>query len=87
MTSVDDIAERIEANLSQGEANLRQADVNSAEITSILAVINSARWRRIRNRRLLNRCHALANGNRELARANESLLAENGRLLAIHLTR
>lgn len=79
----DEIADSIQANLAASEANLAQVDANRKAITANLNRIASARWRLIRNRRLLNRCHALNADNRRLLRWNELIFTENAALLAI----
>lgn len=65
---MDDLPQQIEANLIQVEANHEVIDTN-------LRLINSARWRVIRNRQLLDRCW-------ELIREDTRLLSENNLLLA-----
>jgi hypothetical protein len=65
---VDDLAQQVEANIAQVEANHDVIDAN-------LRLVKSARWRTIRNRRLLDRCW-------EMTRENTRLLSENNLLLA-----
>jgi hypothetical protein len=65
---MDDLAAQVGANIAQVEAN-------SAAVNDNLRLVESARWRVIRNRRLLDRCW-------ELTRENARLLSENNLLLA-----
>lgn len=63
----DDLARRLDANLAQVEANMDAIDAN-------LRLVKSARWRFLRNRRLVDRSW-------ELLIANDRLLAQNRLLL------
>ena len=64
---VNDLGQQVDANLTQTEANAGLIDGN-------LKMVKSARWRLLRNRRLIDRSW-------ELLRANDRLIAQNNLLI------
>jgi hypothetical protein len=84
---MDELAALIKANLDQAEANLDQIKVGWGVIAANTALIKSARWRLIRNGRLLRRSRAVLDCNKRLLHANDLMFAENSGLLAMHRAR
>ena len=84
MRKDDEIARRIDENLSQAETNIRQVEAVRAVINAKLNTVKSAPWRLFRNRRLLAASRRLTARNGELLDANSRLMADNAALLALH---
>jgi hypothetical protein len=78
------IAERVAANLGQAEANLAWMDENRDGISLRLGLVKSAKWRLVRNARLLRQSRELLAENKRLLNENDRLLAGNAALLAAH---
>jgi hypothetical protein len=80
----DEIARRIDGNLSQAETNIRQVEFAWHTVDAKLNTVKSAPWRLFRNRRLLAASRRLIARNGELLDANSRLMADNAALLALH---
>lgn len=80
----DELARRIESNLSRAEANMAHMEAIGAAIDANLTTIESASWRLFRNRKLVAVSRLLAAYSQDLRCASERLMAENAALLALH---
>lgn len=79
--TLDECAERVEANIAQVEENLIQIEAGCGAVEANLALIDSEPHRFIRNRRLKKASGWILHANGRLLHANRMMEIENWGLL------
>lgn len=77
----DDVIAEFDLLEQQAKDNMRQWEDNAGVVRQHLASVEAARWRLLRNRKLLRECRALTRANGRLIAANEKIIARRAEII------